>query len=221
MVTALGGPSGAGKTTILRALAGLERLEGEVIVGGETWQDRRHFLPPHRRAVGYVFQQGALFPHLTVQGNLDYARKRSGAGEGEAITLVDSLRLQPLLRRSPERLSGGERARVALARALLTRPALVLLDEPLSGLDAAARDALLPPLKATLQGLSVPVLLVSHDSAEVAALAGESLRLSHGRIVSADASAPSSLTGRSPEDILRLAQLAIAAGLDRPEERGA
>ena len=217
-ITALSGPSGAGKTTILRALAGLERLEGEVSVGGEVWQDRRRFLRPHDRGVGYVFQQGALFPHLSVQGNLDYARKRSGADAGEAAALIDSLRLGPLLRRSPERLSGGERARVALARALLTRPSLVLLDEPLSGLDAATRDALLPPLKATLRGLAAPVLLVSHDAAEVAALADRSLDLRQGRLIPPQEAGRSPLAGRSQDDILRLAHLALAAGLDHVEE---
>lgn len=212
VVTALSGSSGAGKTTILRALAGLERLDGEVSVDGEVWQDRRRFLAPHRRGVGYVFQQGALFPHLTVQGNLDYARRRSGIEVALADSLIDGLRLTPLLRRSPDTLSGGERARVALARALLTRPALILLDEPFAGLDAEARAALFPLLRGILSQETAPVVLVSHDPIEIAALAGAVLRLRAGRIEPAIATADP-LSGRSTADVERLARAALAAGI--------
>ena len=182
-VTALVGPSGSGKSTILRALAGLERLKGEVTVDGGVWQDARRRRPAHERAVGYVFQFGGLLPHLSVRGNLDYARKRAGADGNDVAHAISLLRLAPLLDRSPDRLSGGERARVALARALLVRPKLILLDEPLSGLDVEARDALLPELAETLRGLAAPVIYVSHDPSEVARLAQHVIRLRAGKIV--------------------------------------
>ena len=181
-VTALCGPSGSGKTTVLRALAGLERLAGEVRVGDEVWQSPQSFTPPHRRGVGLVFQHAALFPHLSVAGNLRYAARRSGA-EAEVEGVAALLALEALLARAPARLSGGERQRVALGRALLSRPRLLLLDEPLSGLDADAKAALLPALKRALAEVAAPVIHVSHDRAESAALADRTLFLRAGRIV--------------------------------------
>src|SRR5690606_18371012 len=136
-VTVLFGPSGAGKTTLLRCLAGLTRLPGRLEVAGEVWQDARTFLPPHRRRVGYVFQDAALFEHLSVRGNLLYGRRRGGRGADAAFDrLVGLLGLEALLERAPARLSGGERQRVAIGRALLSEPRLLLMDEPLASLDA-------------------------------------------------------------------------------------
>lgn len=219
-VTGLLGASGAGKTTLLRALAGLERLEGEVACDGETWQDGRRFVPPHRRGVGYAFQHSALLPHLTAAGNLAYAARRSGSAAIEPV--ADLMGLQGLLDRRPERLSGGERRRVAVARALLARPQLVLLDEPLTGLDPAARADLLPRLRGALTGLSVPVVYVSHDPAEVRKIADRVLRLAGGRLspVAADADP---LAGRSEAEVAALARAALRAGLaaDRPTLRPA
>ncbi len=214
-VTALVGPSGSGKSTLLRAVAGLERLEGEVRLGEEVWQDARRRLPPHRRAAGFVFQHAALLPHLTVAGNLLYARRRSGASADEIAELVDLLGIGPLLPRAPARLSGGERQRVAVARALATRPRLLLLDEPLSGLDAAAKAELLPELRRVFAGLEVPVVYVSHDPREVDALADRTLHLRAGRLVEAPAGQADAalLAGRGPQELARLAAAAVRAGL--------
>ncbi len=169
-ITLLSGASGAGKTTVLRAIAGLEWLEGEVRLGAETWQAAERgpgaWVPPHRRRVGLVFQHGALFPHLTVAGNLRFAARRAGVSPEETVRLATEFGLEPLLGRSVERLSGGERRRTALVRALLGRPRLLLLDEPLSGLDPAARGALAPALARAVAAVGGPVLWVAHDPGE-------------------------------------------------------
>ncbi len=146
-VSVLLGPSGCGKTTVLRALAGLERAQGRVTLHGEVWQDDgaagRPFVPTHQRPIGYVFQEASLFAHLSVQGNLDYGRRRIPP-ERQRISLDEAVALlgiAHLMDRRPDRLSGGERQRVAIARALLTSPRLLLMDEPLSALDEATRLA--------------------------------------------------------------------------------
>jgi molybdate transport system ATP-binding protein len=181
-VTALFGPSGSGKTSLLRCLAGLERLAGELIVDGETWQDERCFVLPQRRRVGYVFQGGALLPHLSVRGNLAFAAKRAPAGPFGFDDIVARTGIAALLDRAPVRLSGGEAQRVAIARALLVQPRLLLLDEPLSALDADARGDLLAMIAALLADIAVPVFYVSHDAAEVARIATRTLHLRGGRI---------------------------------------
>ena len=182
VVTALTGDSASGKTTLLRAIAGLHRLKGEVSLDEEVWQDRRRFIPPHERSVGFVFQEAALLPHLNVAQNLAYAARRSGADQGEIADTADLLGVDRLLDRRVRSLSGGERRRVALARALLTRPRLLLLDEPLSGLDAAGKAALTPRLAEVFSRLAIPVVLVSHDSQEIDRLASRVLVLRDGRI---------------------------------------
>jgi molybdate transport system ATP-binding protein len=143
-ITALFGPSGSGKTTCLRLLAGLDRGEGVVQVRDECWQDDAHgvFVPAHRRAVGYVFQDHPLFSHLSVLQNLEYGRRRSQdrAARIDRSFIVDLLGIGPLLERRPERLSGGERQRVGIAQALLRQPRVLLLDEPLAALDIAPRS---------------------------------------------------------------------------------
>jgi molybdate transport system ATP-binding protein len=184
-VTALFGPSGSGKTTVLRAVAGLTRLGGRLTVDGEVWEDSRSFLAPHRRAIGYVFQEPSLFPHLSVRGNLTYGAKRAGAtpdaiGFGDAVSLLG---LERLLDRAPDSLSGGERQRVAIGRALLAHPRLLLMDEPISALDEASRDDILTTLERLHDTLSIPVLYVSHDLAEVSRLADRMVVLSAGRVV--------------------------------------
>ncbi len=173
--TALFGPSGSGKTSCLRAVAGLLRVPGRLCVGGETWQDdaRGVFLPPHRRAVGMVFQQAALFPHLSVRGNLDFARRRAAPGRPQIAFdhVLALLGLEPLLQRKTDGLSGGERQRVAIGRALAASPSLLLFDEPLASLDLQRRAELLPCLQAMQVELDIPALYVSHAPEEVARLA--------------------------------------------------
>jgi molybdate transport system ATP-binding protein len=181
-VTGLLGPSGSGKTTILRCLAGLERLSGHLTVADETWQDARRFVPPERRRIGYVFQGANLLPHLNVRANLAYAMKRAPAGRFEFDEVVARIGIAALLDRSPARLSGGEAQRVAIARALIVQPKLLLLDEPFSALDAAAREDLLGLLETLLPRIGVPAFYVSHDAAEVARLATRTLRMRDGRL---------------------------------------
>jgi molybdate transport system ATP-binding protein len=185
-VSALFGPSGSGKTLCLRCFAGLERgCDGRIVVGGEVWQDSAgaRFAPPHRRPVGFVFQDARLFPHLTVAGNLHYAMRRASGAEAvgfdEAVRLLD---IGDLLQRHTERLSGGERQRCAIARALLTRPRLLLLDEPLAALDEARKAELLPYLERLRDALSIPMLYVSHSMREVTRLADHLVLLERGRV---------------------------------------
>lgn len=188
-VSALFGTSGSGKTTLLRCIAGLERPHsGRLVVNGETWQDseQKNWLPPHQRAIGYVFQEANLFPHLTVRANLDYGWKRIAATERrvQIDDVVNLLGLESLLTRYPAGLSGGERQRVAIARALLTSPRLILMDEPLSALDDAGKHEILPYLERLHHELSVPMLYVSHAVREVARLADYLVTLKGGRVVS-------------------------------------
>lgn len=216
-VTALVGPSGAGKSTLLRCLAGFARAEGEVVAAGAVWQDERGFLAPHRRGVGYVFQEPSLFAHLSVRRNLDYAVRRAPAGPGPTLEEVVALfRLEPLLDRAPGALSGGERQRAAMARALLSKPALLLMDEPLSSLDAASKAELLPCLERLHRELRLPVLYVSHDPLEVARFADRVLRIEAGRLrgpALPTAAAGDPLDGLAPEQVRALARAALAADL--------
>lgn len=187
-VTALFGPSGSGKTTLLRCLAGLERApQGRLVVAGTVWQDAANFLPPHRRPLGYVFQEASLFPHLSVRGNLDYGAKRAGCRHAgsDFYKSVDLLGIGALLDRWPDKLSGGERQRVAIARALLTAPRLLLLDEPLAALDLTRRNEILPYLDRLHRELEIPVIYVSHAPDEVARLADHLVVLEAGRVVAA------------------------------------
>ena len=187
-VTALFGPSGSGKTTVLRLLAGLEpRGRGRIALGDTMWQDDRAGirLPTHRRPIGYVFQEASLFTHLTVRDNLAFALKRARSTE-RPIGVDDAvawLGLEHLLDRHPERLSGGERQRVAIARALLAQPRLLLMDEPLSAVDADGRDAILDTLERLPEWLGVPIVYVSHSIEEVARLADHLVLMSAGRVL--------------------------------------
>ena len=222
-VTALFGPSGSGKTTLLRCIAGLTRMRGDLSVRGAVWQQGRRFLPPHRRPVGFVFQEPSLLAHLSVRGNLLYAARR--AGEGARVDFdetVGLLGLEPLLRRSTVNLSGGEARRVAIGRALLAGPQLMLMDEPLSGLDRDAKAEILPYLQRLCASLAMPVIYVSHDPAEVAPLADRVLLMRDGRIEAPPAGALSpldpsagrdALAGLDNERVARLALAALIAGL--------
>jgi len=189
-VTAIFGPSGAGKTTLLRAIAGLESCHGGFVKAGETvWQDERSFVPPHRRSLGFVFQETDLLSHLSVKRNLEYGLKRVPESRrrvslDQAVTLLG---VEPLIKRRTDELSGGERQRVAIARALLTSPDLLLMDEPLSSLDVPAKAEILPYLDRLFDELDLPVLYVSHSPDEVARLADYLVFLDKGRI---DAAGP-------------------------------
>ena len=182
-ITALFGPSGCGKTTILRSVAGLNRIPGEIRVGGETWQNERLFLPTHKRPIGYVFQEPSLFPHLSVRQNLTYGARRTKAKHAIRFNdVVELLGLAHLIDRWPTHLSGGERQRVSIGRALLSQPRLLLMDEPLSALDRMAKDEILPYFEALHASLKIPMLLVTHDISEVERLADHLVLLKAGRV---------------------------------------
>jgi molybdate transport system ATP-binding protein len=175
LVTVLFGPSGAGKTTVLRALAGLDRPDsGSIVFDGATWFDsaRGLFTPPQARGVGLLFQEYALFPHLSVAANVGYGLHRLAPAERAARVseLAQRFGIDGLLSRRPSELSGGERQRVALARALAPRPRLLLLDEPLSALDAPTRESLRGELRQLLEQAGVPAIVVTHDRFEALAL---------------------------------------------------
>lgn len=206
-VTALFGHSGSGKTTLLRAMAGLERApHGYFSLAGDVWQDGAHFLPPHQRAVGYVFQEANLFPHLSVRANLEFGLKRiaPAARRYQAENVAEWLGIAPLLARQPDRLSGGERQRVAIARALLTSPRLLLMDEPLAALDVRRKQEILPYLERLHAELAIPVIYVSHAPDEVARLADHLVLLDGGQVQASGA-----LT-----DLLARPELAAAFGDD-------
>ena len=212
-ITALSGPSGSGKTTLLRCIAGLTRMAGELSVDGEVWQDARRFTPPYRRPVGVVFQEASLLTHLSVRGNLDYGARRTRAkAEVGFDDAVDLLGLAPLLDRAPANLSGGERQRVALGRALLSQPRLLLMDEPLSSLDAAAKAEILPYLERLHRALAIPALYISHDAGEIARLADHVLYMREGTIVAGEAPT-ATLDGLDPATRDGLARAALRAGL--------
>lgn len=188
-VTALFGPSGSGKTTLLRCIAGLERARGsELVVAGEVWQDARHWLPPHQRPIGYVFQEASLFPHLNVLDNLRYGQRRQR--DAQRISLqqaIDLLGIRHLLARRTQALSGGERQRVAIARALAVSPRLLLMDEPLAALDLQRKREILPYLERLHDELDMPVIYVSHAPDEVARLADHLVVLDEGRVTASGA----------------------------------
>ena len=190
-IIALFGPSGSGKTTLLRCIAGLERTaNGMLRVRDEVWQDGANFLPVHRRPLGYVFQEAGLFPHLSVRRNLEYGLKRIPP-EQRRVHLdqaVEWLGLDKLIERSsPAGLSGGERQRIAIARALLTSPRLLLMDEPLSALDAASKREIFPYLERLHAELDIPVIYVSHALDEVARLADQLVLMEQGRVIASGA----------------------------------
>jgi molybdate transport system ATP-binding protein len=186
-VTGIFGPSGAGKTTLLRCIAGLEpRGRGEIELGADRWQHdaARVFVPPHRRGVGYVFQEADLFPHLSVRRNLQFGHRRSG-GARQSVPIeeiVEWLSLGRLLDRAPTDLSGGERQRVAIGRALAAGPRILLMDEPLAALDQPARAEILPYLRGLPERLAIPIVYVSHSLAEITRLSDRLVWLVDGRI---------------------------------------
>jgi molybdate transport system ATP-binding protein len=186
--TALFGPSGAGKSSIIGMIAGLVRPDrGRIVLAGETLFDSatRIHVPAWRRRIGTVFQEGRLFPHLSVKHNLDYGRWMSGLAFDAAdhARVVAMLDIAHLLARRPGKLSGGERQRVAIGRALLMRPRLLLLDEPLASLDARRKAEILPYLVRLRDQGGVPMVYVSHNADEVRVLATRVVRLNEGSVV--------------------------------------
>ncbi len=191
-VTALFGASGSGKTTLVNMIAGLLAPDrGRIVVDDTVLYDseKRIDIPVHRRRIGYVFQEGRLFPHLTVAKNLDYGRRmyglpRDDTGAAQILTLLD---IRHLLGRRPGKLSGGERQRVAIGRALLMQPRLLLLDEPLASLDTARKREILPYLERLRDEARVPMVYVSHHAAELRRIATTVALMDGGRIVATGA----------------------------------
>lgn len=184
-ITGIFGPSGCGKTTILRCLSGLMHFkDGYLSVGDVVWQNKNILLPPHKRSVGYVFQEPRLFAHLSVDENLKYGLKRSGTTEQTLTTeqVADLMGIKKFLNRSIYGLSGGEKQRIAIARALLSQPQLLLMDEPLSALDKASRNDILPYLESLHEKLGLPIIYVTHDFSEIERLADHLILMDHGRI---------------------------------------
>jgi molybdate transport system ATP-binding protein len=184
-ITALFGPSGCGKTTLLRAIAGIEHCHtGFIQVGDMLWQDGDHFVPPHKRPLGYVFQEASLFKHLNVRRNLEYGVKRIPLAERKISIerAIELLGIAPLLERKHHQLSGGERQRVAIARALAVSPRILLMDEPLSALDQARKQEIMPYLESLHDELDIPVIYVSHATDEVARLADHLVLMEEGKI---------------------------------------
>ncbi len=203
-LTVLFGPSGCGKTTVLRCLAGLERPEqGSIRCGDETWLDtaKRIFRTPQQRGVGFVAQVLALFPHKTVFGNVAYGLPWSQRKRERIAEMLELCGLQGLEHRYPHQLSGGQQQRVALARALVRRPRLLLLDEPLSALDAVSREQLRHELRRLLSGFGIPVIFVTHDRSEAIALADQIVVMDQGRVLQ---------TGSVQEVFNRPANVAVA-----------
>jgi molybdate transport system ATP-binding protein len=225
-LTALFGRSGSGKTTIVNVIAGLIRPDrGRVEVDGVTLLDteRGIFLPRHKRRLGYVFQEGRLFPHMTVRQNLLYGRRFAGGGQearGEFDRVVDLLGIERLLDRRPARLSGGEKQRVAIGRALLADPRLLLMDEPLASLDEVRKAEILPFIERLRDQSKVPIVYVSHSVGEVARLASTVVLLSEGRVAAVGPTAEIMqrldlfpLTGRAEAGAI------IEATVERHDER--
>ena len=189
-ISVLFGASGSGKTTVLRCLAGLEKPEaGFVSINGTVWQDSKnnHFLPTHKRNLGYVFQEANLFPHLTVSDNLGFGLNRIHAkAKNDSLQhIVALLGINHLLDRLPERLSGGEKQRVAIARALVLNPAILLLDEPLASLDLKRKQEVMPYLLTLQQDFAIPIVYVTHSLQEVMQLADYLIILDNGRVQAA------------------------------------
>ena len=184
-ITVVFGPSGSGKTTLLRAIAGLEKSDkGFLKIGDSVWQKGEDFLATHKRQIGYVFQDAALFDHLDVKGNLNFVIKRAiGLKEDFIESIHNLLEIKTLLNRKTTQFTGGERQRVAIARALLTNPKILLLDEPLSALDLKRKNEILPYLDSIHNDLEIPILYVTHSLDEMSRLADHLLLIEDGNII--------------------------------------
>lgn len=187
-ITVIYGVSGSGKTSLLRCVAGLEHPDhAKIVIGDEVWQDsgKQLFVPTHKRLLGYVFQEASLFEHLNVHDNLQFGLKRRQTPQSSSLldTAITLLGIGHLLQRHPAGLSGGERQRVAIARALACGPRILLLDEPMSALDQARRDEVMPWLEKLRDQLKLPMLYVTHSANELQRLADHVVALEHGRVI--------------------------------------
>ena len=176
---ALAGLSGSGKTTLLRILAGLEEAKGEIKIGEDIWQDKKIFLPPQKREIGFVFQDYALFPNMSVMDNLLYVNKDKNL----ANHLLKITELEELKNRLPNSLSGGQKQRVSLCRALMNRPKLLLMDEPLSALDPKMRMKLQQEILALHKEFNTTTIMVSHDPSEMYRLSNRVIILDQGKVI--------------------------------------
>ncbi len=217
-LTAVLGLSGCGKTTLLRVIAGFERAErGSVSLGASTLDDGGSYLPPEKRGIGYVPQEGALFPHLSVEDNVGFGLSRRERRGDAVAALLEMVGIAPLARRLPHELSGGEQQRVALARALARRPHALLLDEPFSSLDASLRTHVREEVHGLLRAQGVTTVLVTHDQEEALSLADAVAVLRDGRII--QQGRPAELYEQPADE--RLAQFLGAVNLIDAELRGA
>ena len=187
-ITAITGASGSGKTTILRCIAGLESpAKGHFHINDKQWFDRSEniFVPPHQRSVGYIFQDAALFPHMNVKQNLEYAYKRRNSGKHAIIweDIINSISLDNLLDRNIGALSGGEKQRIAIARALLANPDILLMDEPISALDKKSRQSIIYLIEKIHKQHTIPIIYVSHCIEEISQLADRVICIENGRII--------------------------------------
>ncbi|MCL1940208.1 MAG: molybdenum ABC transporter ATP-binding protein [Desulfovibrionaceae bacterium] len=187
-ITALFGPSGAGKSSIINMVAGLQKPDsGTIFIRGRCLFDsaRSVNVPPEKRNTGYVFQEGLLFPHISVRGNLLYGQRRKQSDDRgiDFDQVVSLLGIQHLLSRMPKTLSGGEKQRVAFGRAVLSNPDVLLMDEPLASLDAARKEEMLPFIGDLNARFKIPILYVSHSLEEIQALTGNVITLANGKIV--------------------------------------
>jgi len=212
--TILFGPSGAGKTTVLRCIAGLEKLtSGRIIFEGQDWTN----VPPQKRPIGYLFQDYALFPHLRVAENIGYAARHS---PGVVKQCASMLKVDDVLDRWPSELSGGQQQRVALARVLARKPRLLLLDEPLSALDAATRDHVRSELAQLLRTLGIPAIVVTHDWVDALTLGDQMLVMTGGRVLQSGPPQEVFTRPQHPEVAMAAGVETVATGRIRRREGG-
>lgn len=203
------GDSGAGKTSLLRAIAGFDKYAGHLKIDGEIYQNDNIYIKPNKRPIGFIFQDAKLFSHLNVFGNLQYAIKRNEQ-KINFDELIDTLKIKELLKRNIKELSGGQRQRVAIARTLLRNPKILLMDEPMASLDLNAKSELIDYIKIIQNKFKIPILYVSHDLAELAQLTNIAIKIKDGKIK--EKINIKSLEGLSENEIKHLALQAINFG---------